>query len=313
VTTTSTDPALLVGLDAPDDAAVYRISDDLALVQTVDFFTPIVDDPRSWGRIAAANSLSDVYAMGGRPITALNLVGWPRSLGFELLGEVLEGGEEVCSDAGVQIVGGHSVDDPEPKYGLAVTGTIEPERVVRKAGALPGSVLILTKALGTGVISSALKEGKAEDAVVEAATRSMTRLNRDAAQVMVEAGASAATDVTGFGLVGHLLQMLNGELDAHLDAASIPLLPGAPELAASGILSGGSRRNRQEGEAHVDAPGVDESIAVLLFDAQTSGGLLMAIDPDRTDAVLRRLFEAGDEVAAVIGRIEPGEGKVVVT
>lgn len=312
LTMTSTDPALLVGLDAPDDAAVYRVSDDVALVQTVDFFTPIVDDPHDWGRIAAANALSDVYAMGGRPVTALNLVGWPRQLDFEILGMVLEGGEQKCTEAGVSIVGGHSVDDPEPKYGLSVTGLIDPERIVRKTGAAPGSVLILTKAIGTGIISSALKEGRASDAQVEEAVASMVQLNAAGAELMIEAGVTAATDVTGFSLMGHLLQMLGDDLDAELDSPSIPLLAGATELAGEGVLPGGSKRNREAQEQHVDLGGVEPAAAAVLFDAQTSGGLLMAVAPTAADTLLAALRGAGYERAAQIGSVRRGTGKVKV-
>lgn len=312
LTTTSTDPALLVGLDAPDDAAVYRVTGDIALVQTVDFFTPIVDDPRDWGRIAAANALSDVYAMGGKPISALNLVGWPRSLDFEILGAVLEGGEEKCIEAGVSIVGGHSVDDPEPKYGLAVTGTIHPDKVVRKTGADPGSALILTKAIGTGIISSAIKDGVAPGDAVSEAVGSMTQLNEAGARLMVEAGASAATDVTGFSLMGHLLQMLEDRLDAHLDLDAVPLLGGAAELAGKGVLPGGSKRNREAQQPAVDLVRVPEEVAAVLFDAQTSGGLLMAVHPDVADTLVRSLVDAGHSRAARIGTLVDGTGRVKV-
>ncbi|HWL66123.1 MAG TPA: selenide, water dikinase SelD, partial [Actinomycetota bacterium] len=222
--TTSQDPALLVGLDAPDDAAVYRIAPDNALVQTVDFFTPVVDDAFAWGRIAAANAMSDVWAMGGRPALALNLVGWPRSLGFELLGRVLDGAAEACSEAGVAIVGGHSVDDPEPKFGLAVTGFVHPDRVVRKRGGVPGDDLILTKPLGMGIVSSGIKDGKTSDETGQEAMRIMGTLNKGAAEVMVEVGVHAATDVTGFGLIGHLLEMLDGHVAAELEVNAIPFL-----------------------------------------------------------------------------------------
>lgn len=301
-----------MGIDAPDDAAVYRVTDDIALVQTVDFFTPIVDDPRDWGRIAAANALSDVYAMGGKPISALNLVGWPRSLDFEILGAVLEGGEEKCVEAGVAIVGGHSVDDPEPKYGLSVTGTIHPDRVVRKTGAEPGSALILTKAIGTGIISSAIKEGQASPDAIAEAVASMAQLNAAGAELMLEAGTSAATDVTGFSLMGHLLQMLESRLDAHLALRAIPFLTGAKELAAMGVLPGGSKRNRNAQEPQVDLQGVPEDAAAVLFDAQTSGGLLIAVDPDRADTLVRSLIDAGYPRAARIGTLLDGTGRVKV-
>lgn len=303
---------MLVGLETPDDAAVYELAPGLAIVQTVDFFTPIVDDARDWGRIAAANALSDVYAMGARPVTALNLVGWPRSLDFSLLGAVLEGGEEVCAAAGVAVVGGHSVDDPEPKFGLSVTGTVSPDAIVRKTGARPGDALILTKALGTGVISSAIKERKADADVAAAAISSMTALNKEAAEAMLEVGASAATDVTGFGLVGHLLQMLGDALDAHLDYSSIPILPGALELAAQGVLPGGSKRNEEAGRALVSTVGLPEEQRILLFDAQTSGGLLIAVDPSRAVQLLEDLRARGVSAAARIGSIDNGSGKIEV-
>jgi selenide,water dikinase len=301
-----------VGLDAPDDAAVYQLTPEIALVQTVDFFTPIVDDPRDWGRIAAANALSDVYAMGGRPTTALNLVGWPRSLDLGLLGPVLEGGDEICARAGVSVVGGHSVDDPEPKFGLAVTGTIAPDRIVRKKGAHPGDDLVLTKAIGTGIVSSAIKEGSASESSVAAAIASMTSLNDGAAQAMMTVGVRAATDVTGFGLIGHLLEMLGTDLDAHLDFRAITILPGAEDLAARGIWPGGSKRNLEAGTAVLSSPGLSEVERMLLFDAQTSGGLLMAVPADRTDELLAELRSRDVAPAARIGSVASGRGKIEV-
>ncbi|MFP5297631.1 MAG: selenide, water dikinase SelD, partial [Actinomycetota bacterium] len=261
---------------------------------------------------AATNAISDVYAMGGKPISALNLVGWPRSLDFEILGAVLEGGEEKCVEAGVAIVGGHSVDDPEPKYGLSVTGTIHPDRVVRKTGAEPGSALILTKAIGTGIISSAIKEGQASPDAIAEAVASMAQLNAAGAELMLEAGTSAATDVTGFSLMGHLLQMLESRLDAHLALRAIPFLTGAKELAAMGVLPGGSKRNRNAQEPQVDLQGVPEDAAAVLFDAQTSGGLLIAVDPDRADTLVRSLIDAGYPRAARIGTLLDGTGRVKV-
>ncbi|MGH2694864.1 MAG: selenide, water dikinase SelD, partial [Actinomycetota bacterium] len=221
---TSDDPALLVGLDAPDDAAVYRLAPGVAVVQTVDFFTPIVDDAYDWGRIAAANAMSDVYAMGGNPRFALSLVAWPRSLGFELLGRVVDGAADACGEAKVAIVGGHSIDDPEPKFGLAVTGTVDPDRLVRKSGGAAGAALVLTKPLGMGIISSGIKEQKTTTETIEEATRVMSQLNRDACDAMLEVGVDAATDVTGYGLIGHLLQMLDGEVSAELSFSDIPVL-----------------------------------------------------------------------------------------
>ncbi len=311
VKTTSTDPALLVGLDAPDDAAVYEVAPGLAMVQTVDFFTPVVDDPYAWGRIAAANALSDVYAMGARPVTALNLVGWPRSLGFEVLGRVLEGAGETCEEAGVSVVGGHSVDDPEPKFGLAVTGLVDPVRVIRKTGGKPGSALVLTKPLGMGIISSAVKEGVADPSTVERAVGIMSALNREGAEAMVAAGASAATDVTGFGLVGHLLQMLDG-ISARIRFSDVPVVEEALALARRGILPGGSKRNREAHARYVEASALEDDELALLFDAQTSGGLLIAIDGDTTDSLMRELRARGVTDAAVIGTLEAGDGTIEI-
>ena len=307
---TSTDPALLVGLDAPDDAAVYQVTEDLALVQTVDFFTPIVDDPFEWGRIAAANALSDVYAMGGEPRTALSLVAWPRDLDFKLLGRVLEGASDACEEAGVSIVGGHSVDDPEPKFGLAVTGTIDPARVIRKRGSRPGSDLILTKPLGVGIVSSAIKEGRATEEQARAAVEVMSRLNDGAAEAAVEVGVQAGTDVTGFGLAGHLLQMLGHDLDAELEAGTIPTLPGVVGLVADGVLPGGSRRNMRVLGDRVETAAMSEHERAVVFDAQTSGGLLLAVDPEDTGRLLAALSERGVEGAARIGRLRAGSGRV---
>lgn len=308
----ATDPALLVGLDTPDDAAVYRVSDDVALVQTVDFFTPVVDDAYSWGWIAAANALSDVYAMGGRPLTALNLVAWPRSLGFELLGRVLEGGSAACAEAGVAIVGGHSVDDPEPKYGLAVTGTVHPDAVVRTRGAAPGSDLVLTKPLGTGIVSTAIKEGAAGAAAVGSAVSVMSSLNAPASAAMLEVGVVAATDVTGFGLVGHLLEMLDGRVSARLEFESIPLLEDAVALAEQGFVPGGTTRNRESMGALVDASELTAAQETLLFDAQTSGGLLIAIDREKTSRLLDALAVRGVGAARRIGSVVEGDGRIEV-
>jgi selenide,water dikinase len=312
VNTTNHDSALMVGLETPDDAAVYRVTPDLALVQTVDFFTPIVDDAFAWGRIAAANALSDVYAMGGRPVTALNLVAWPRSLGFELLGRVIDGGGDACAEAGVSVVGGHSVDDPEPKFGLAVTGTVAPDAVVRTTGAPPESDLVLTKPLGTGIISSGIKEGKASERAIADVTRIMSQLNRAAAEAMIEVGVEAATDVTGFGLVGHLLEMLGPRLSAQLSFEAIPVMEETLELARQSVIPGGTHRNLEAMGEVVDSPNLDDAQRTILFDAQTSGGLLLAVAPDRTDALIRSLQIHGTESAALIGRVVPGDGRISV-
>ncbi len=303
----------MVGLDAPDDAAVYEVAPGVAIVQTVDFFTPIVDDPRAWGRIAAANSLSDVYAMGARPVTALNLIAWPRALDMDILGRVLDGAGDACEEAEVAVVGGHSIDDPEPKFGLAVTGMASPDGIVRKGGAPPGCELVLTKPLGMGIISSGIKEGKTSAATAEEATRIMGALNRYAADAMLEVGVEAATDVTGFGLVGHLLQMLDEGVSAELDFYAVPLLAEAVELAAAGVFPGGSKRNVEAMQKRVDTGELDEPRRKVLFDAQTSGGLLIAVQAEKTPELLEALKSRGVDEAAKIGRLVAGDGTVRVT
>ncbi|HEV2723467.1 MAG TPA: selenide, water dikinase SelD [Thermoleophilaceae bacterium] len=278
------DPALLVGNDTADDAAVYRVSDELAIVTTVDFFTPIVDDPADFGRIAAANALSDVYAMGGTPITALNLVAYPLDrLGGEILREILGGGAAVAAEAGVSIVGGHSIDDDEPKYGLAVTGTVHPDRLVRNSTARAGHDLFLTKPIGGGVVSTAAKRGLAPDALVAEQVRVMTTLNREASVAAVAAGASAMTDVTGFGLLGHLREMVTAAgVGAEVDSGAVPAIEGVLDLllAEDPPVAGGTRRNRAWAEEVIDwGPAVAEERRWLLCDAMTSGGLLVAAPP----------------------------------
>ena len=308
----ASDPAVLVGLESADDAGVYQVSEEVAMVQTVDFFTPIVDDPFSWGRIAAANALSDLYAMGAEPKTALNLISWPRKLGFEPLGRVLDGAGEACAEAGVTIIGGHSIDDPEPKFGMAATGFVHPERIVRKSGAMAGAELVLTKALGTGILSSGVKQGVTEAHDEHEAVRSMARLNRGACAAMLETGVLAATDVTGFGLIGHLNQMLGPDLAAELVFERVPLLPGAVELAGRGVLPGGTVRNHEATEHDFDAPGLDEARRWVLFDAQTSGGLLMAVAPERLPRLLAALSSQGEE-GAHIGTVRSrGDGPTVL-
>ncbi|MFL5899178.1 MAG: selenide, water dikinase SelD [Solirubrobacterales bacterium] len=279
----SGDPSLLVGLDPADDAAVYRLSEELALVQTLDFFTPIVDDPRDFGRIAAANALSDVYAMGARPLLALNIVAFSlERLGSEVLAEILAGGAEICAAAGVAIGGGHSIDDLEPKYGMTVSGVVHPDQLLRAAGAEPGDELYLTKPVGGGLITTAAKRGIAEPGWVEAAVEAMTTLNAEAAEAARACGAHALTDVTGFGLLGHLHEVCEASgVGAQLDAAAVPTLPGALELAASGTAeAGGSRRNLADAERFAVWSGdVPPERRALLTDAMTSGGLLAAVPP----------------------------------
>jgi selenide, water dikinase len=298
---------LLVGAADGDDAAVLRLDDQRALVLTTDFFTPIVDDAGDWGRIAAANALSDVYAMGGRPLIALNLTAWPAALPVELLAEVLRGGAEVAGQAGCPVVGGHSIDDPEPKYGLAVVGMADPGRLLTIARARPGDRLVLTKPLGTGVVATAVKRGDPDPAAVAAAVAAMTTLNRDAADAALAAGVEAATDVTGFGLLGHLHRMLRASgVAAEVDAARVPFLPGAAELAAAGFVSGGTRNNEAYLRDHVDTePGLPPVVAILLHDAQTSGGLLLSVAPAILGGLVADLRGRGVE-PALVGRVLAG-------
>jgi len=297
-------PDLLVGVGDVDDAGVYRLTDDVALVQTVDFFTPIVDDAGDWGRIAAANALSDVYAMGGTPLTALSIVAWPRErLSFDLLGDVLDGGAEVLAKAGCTLIGGHSIDDAEPKYGLAVTGLVHPDRIVRSRGARPGDVLVLTKPIGTGLVSTAIKRDVCRPEWEEAAVRSMVALNADAAAAAREVGVHAATDVTGFGLLGHLLEMLTGDvISARVEYAAVPLLPGARDLAAEGVVPGGTHRNLDAARRDTDFGSLERADQIVLADAQTSGGLLVAVAPDRVAALLAAM-EDRQVTAAVVGEV----------
>jgi len=300
---------LLIGAAEGDDAAVLRLDDERALVLTTDFFTPIVDDPGDWGRIAAANALSDVYAMGGRPLFAVNLAAWPGDgLDIAILGQVMRGGAQVAAQAGCFVAGGHTIDDPVPKYGLAVVGLADPDALLTIDRAVPGDQLILTKALGTGVVATALKRGAAPPAVLAAAVASMTLLNAGASQAALTAGLRAATDVTGFGLLGHLHRMLAASgVAARLWAASVPLLPGAAELAGAGFVSGGTRANteRMRGCAVLPAA-VPPELAVLLHDAQTSGGLLLAAPPAAVPALLSELRAQGLP-AALIGEVTQGE------
>jgi selenide,water dikinase len=309
------DPNLLVGPETCDDAAVYRLTDGLALVLTVDFFTPIVDDPRAFGQIAAANALSDVYAMGGRPIAMLSIVGFPRDkLPMSVLGEVLRGGAEKAREAGVSVVGGHSVDDAEPKVGYAVVGLIHPQRIWRNVGARPGDALVLTKPLGTGIISTAIKRAQAPERAVAAAVRSMATLNRSAAEAAATVTVHAVTDVTGFGLLGHLREMtLGSKVRARLHAGRIPLLPDVLALAEAGLVPGGTERNLRAVATTVRwDPALPEPLRLAIGDAQTSGGLLVAT-PDGA-ALLRALAAAGVEGAASIGEVvaEDPEGTIEV-
>ena len=312
----ATDPRILVDAATRDDAAVFRLTADRAIVATVDFFTPIVDDPYDFGRIAAANAFSDVYAMGGTPLLALNLVGWPRdTLPYELLGDVLRGGGDVARAAGAFVLGGHSIDDPEPKYGMAVVGEVHPDRITTNAGARPGDALVLTKPIGTGVLTTALKRDLLSEAELAPAVTAMTTLNATAARAMLTVGVHAATDVTGFGLLGHLHSLLEASgAAAEVTAQAVPLLPHARDMAARGAVPGGTQRNLTSlADAVSFAVGVEETTRVLLCDAQTSGGLLIAVPPDKTEALVTALARAEAPAAAVIGRVVAGPpGRVAV-
>ena len=296
---------LLVGIDGADDAGVYLINDEVALVQSVDFFTPIVNEPYDWGRIAAANALSDIYAMGGAPLTALQVVGWPKDdLPLDMLGDVLEGAAAVLEEAACTLLGGHTVDDPEPKFGMAVTGIVHPDELVTNGGAAPGDRIVITKPLGTGLIATAIKRSKASVAQRDAAVESMATLNRGAAAAMRRVGVSAATDVTGFGLLGHLGEMIRGSgMSARIDVAAVPLLPGVRDLAAAGIVSSGTRRNLTTASRFTAFGSAGDVDQVVLADAQTSGGLLLTIDAPLEAALLQALAEEGVAGAAVIGEV----------
>jgi selenide,water dikinase len=310
------DPRVLVGAAAGDDAGVYQISDDMALVQTVDVFCPSVDDPYTFGQIAAANSVNDVYAMGGRPVTALSILGFPiRELPDEVCTAILRGGIDKMAEAGVAVVGGHSILDNQIKAGFAVTGVVNPRRMVTNAGARAGDVLVLTKPLGTGIIAFAAQIDRAESEWVVAATASMTGLNRVASEWMVELGAHACTDVTGFGLMGHLGEMAAAAgVDVEVWFEQLPLLPGVRECIRDGIVPGAVERNRESSGGRMVVVGdVDEALRDVLFDAQTCGGLLIAIEERRAAELVGRLHAAGIEVACVVGRVRgAGTGRVFV-
>jgi selenide, water dikinase len=311
------DRDLLVGFDTADDAAVYRLRDDLAIVVTTDFFTPIVDDAFDWGRIAATNALSDVYAMGGSPLLAWNLVAWPREgLPFAILARVLEGGAEVVRNAGALVAGGHSIDDAEPKFGLAVVGTVHPDRVLTNSGAQPGDALVLTKPIGLGVISTALKRDAVSPELVDRAIEVMTSLNAGARDAALEVGdhVHAATDVTGFGLLGHLRELCVGSgVGADVDASAVPVIDGVRDLLAAGMVAGGTQRNHAFVAADVDFGALSEPEQLLLADAQTSGGLLLAVAPDAATALVAALERHQTLAAAVIGCTTTAPGRITIT
>jgi selenide, water dikinase len=309
-------PNLIVGMERIEDAGVYKLNEKTAIVQTVDFFTPIVDDPFTFGQIAAANSLSDVYSMGGKPLTAMNIVCFPiQTMDVGILREILLGGIEKMREAEVVLVGGHSVDDQELKYGLSVTGTIHPRKVLRKEGSRTGDKLVLTKPLGTGIISTAVKGGLASQKASARIIKSMSTLNRRASEVMLEIGVHACTDITGFGLAGHALEMVDGtDKGLVIQAGAVPVFPETRELAEMGMVPGGLTRNRDYRQSQVDIrPGVSQFQAEILFDPQTSGGLLIAVAAKKADLLLEKLHLAGVAEAAVIGEVveeHPGRMEV---
>lgn len=306
-------PELIVGLSVSDDAAVYRISDEIAIVQTLDFFTPVVDDPYDYGAIAAANAMSDVYAMGGEVVLALNICAFPPDLPPEITSEILRGGGEKVAEAGAVLAGGHTIDDEEPKYGLSVMGLVHPERVWTKAAARPGDVLVLTKPLGVGIITTVLKADVAAPAHVAAAVASMKKLNREAAQIMQQIEVRAVTDVTGFALLGHGYEMAEkSDVRLRFHVEQLPFLEGAQEYADMWLFPGGTCDNERAYEHAVTfAPEIEEEMRQLLYTPETSGGLLAAVPPHRLDELIQRFQEAGHP-CWVVGEVVEGEGIEVV-
>lgn len=308
-------PDLLVGCGKPDDAGVFRLLPDLAIVQTVDFFTPIVNDPYLFGQVAAANALSDIYAMGAKPVTALNIVAFPGCLGLDVLAEILRGGGEKIAEAGALVVGGHSIEDEEPKYGLAVTGVVHPDRVITNQGAREGDFLILTKPLGTGVLATALKGdllGKEDE---KRLGEVMATLNAGAARAMAQVGANACTDITGFGFLGHLREMaVNSGVDVEVEVPSVPFLPRARELASQGVVPAGAYRNKEHVRPFLEIQGEVTGVTEdLLCDPQTSGGLLLAVSEDRKDDMMAALLREGVQRSRVVGRVlKRGTGKIIL-
>ena len=308
-------PDLLVGNDTGDDAAVYRLDKNTAIIVTVDFFTPITDDPYEFGVIAAANSLSDVYAMGGKPLVALNIVGFPAELAVDMLGDVLKGGYDKAAEAGCLIVGGHTVDDSEPKYGLSVVGLIEPGKEVSNAKAQPGDVLVLTKPIGTGIITTGCKQGITPDDILKNAVDVMATLNRGAAEAMMRVGINSCTDITGFGLMGHLRGMTRGsKVGAIINASDVPVLPGVWDLLEKNVVPGGTFRNMNGVEDSVDwDKSLTDQQRLLMCDAQTSGGLLISVTKDKVEKLLSELEISGVETRVIVGEITAeNSGRILV-
>lgn len=299
------DPNLIVGMERPDDAGVYRLTDQLALILTLDFFTPIVDDPYAFGQIAAANALSDVYAMGGTPRLAMNIIGFPvQTMDIAILQAILKGGSDKLQEANVLLVGGHSIDDPELKYGLSVTGFVHPDKVLKNSGARPDDALILTKPLGTGIIATAVKADMADASAVRRMVASMSALNRTPAELMARYHVHACTDVTGFGLLGHAAEMIEGtDVGMRIRAASVPIFPEALAYAATGIIPAGAYRNKDYRAPMLRHAGIDDDLLITLCDPQTSGGLLISLPRDEAVQLLDDLHHHGIADAALIGEI----------
>ncbi len=312
--TPTSNPDLLVGAVTGDDAAVWRLDNNRALVVTADFITPVVDDPRIWGQVAAANAVSDIYAMGGKPLLGLNLVGWNSSeLPTDLLSEVLLGAQDIAEQAGFAIAGGHTVDDPEPKFGLAVVGEAHPEHLLTNAGLKVGQKLLLSKPLGVGVITTAIKNDGASTETAQAAMKSMVMLNDTASQIALKFGATGATDVTGFGLLGHLGRAVEeSKVGAQINTEEVLFLPETRELAEAGFIPGGSRRNLEWLNERLEKGDCDETEVLLLADAQTSGGLLFGVDESKAQEALNELATSGHS-ASIIGSVIDEEGKIVLS
>lgn len=300
------DPNILVGIDVSDDAGIYKLTDEIALIQTLDFFTPIVNDPFDFGRIAAANALSDVYAMGGRPLTAMNIVCFPiKDMDKSVLRAILQGGLEIIKKANAAMVGGHSVEDPELKYGLSVTGIVHPEKFLTNANARPGDLLILTKPLGTGILATALKAGELDKDTTKQITELMATLNKDAAEAIAEVGANACTDVTGFGLLGHGLEMARASnVGIKIDTKKVPVIPVAKTFASMGLVPGGSYTNQSFCSKHLEIDSsVDPILLDIMSDPQTSGGLLISVPKDKAPSLVQKLMKRSTPAASIIGEV----------
>jgi selenide,water dikinase len=310
------DSNVIVGYDESDDAAVYKISDDLAMVQTVDYFTPIVDDPYEFGSIASANAISDIYAMGAKPIMGLNIVGFPvDKLPMDVLVQILRGGSDKAKEAGITIAGGHTIDDNEPKYGMVITGLVHPDKIIRNSGAKPGDVLVLTKPIGTGIITTAMKEDIASQETAEYAIKVMSTLNKSAAECMIQIGVNACTDITGFGLLGHLHEIVSASfVGSEISLKEVPIINGTYELADDLIIPAGTMRNHEYLSDYVIWDDISYEYQMILCDSQTSGGLLISVSEEKSNDLVKALQSSGTLASATIGRIiQDDQHKIRVT